>query len=78
MKDEATELAIALGESQNAQIQAESKAVSFGKDNLALKAKIQLLEQRILLLEEANVNMDVQLQGFRTEYKPRPADIDRG
>jgi len=78
MKDEATELAVALGESQNAQIEAESKAVTLDNENKILKTKIQRLETRIFQLEEANVNMDVQLQGFRTEYKPRPADIDRG
>lgn len=77
MLDEAEELAqlaVALGEAQNAQNVVEGNLVSaYNKINTLEKERIAL-EERILQLEIANVNMDMLLQENRVDYKP----ADRG
>jgi len=76
--DEAAELAVALGEAQNAQIKAESSLVSALNEVNRLRADNEKQAVRIINLEIANIDMDAQLQEFRIEYKPSPAAVDRG
>ena len=78
MQDEASELASALGEAQNAQTLAEGALVSANIKIEKLEGEAVKLKERILQLETANVNMDALLQEYRVEYKPSPAAIDRG
>jgi len=76
--DEAAELAVALGEAQNAQILAESALVSAHNEISKLLKDKQFPEERIIQLEIANVNMDGLLQEFRVQHKPSPSAVDRG
>ena len=78
MKDEAQELAIALGEAQEAQIKAEGALVNANIKIQKLEKEAAQKDERIAQLEIANVNMDTLLQEYRVEYKPSPAAIDRG
>ena len=74
MRDEAAELAQALGESQNAQIQAESSLVS-------AQQKVNKLERRVTLLEAQVKRLELENEGLRNikvEYMPDPRAVDRG
>jgi len=76
--DEAAELAVALGEAQNAQNMAEGSLVSAKNEIARLVEENRQLVDRVTNLEIANINMDTLLQEFRVQYKPSPAAVDRG
>jgi len=78
MQDEAAELAAALGEAQQAQIEAEGRAYVAEQDNMRLKRMVIERDTRITVLEKANMDMDALFQEFRVGYKPSPAAVDRG
>lgn len=75
-RDEATELAVALGEAQQAATIAESKYVSAVQQINVLEEKNKRLGERILQLEIANVNMDNQIQEYRELKDSRKNVID--
>jgi len=76
--DESAELAAALGECQNLQIAAESRAVA--AENLVKELRLAIIDRdtRITALEKANMDMDTCFQEFRVSYNPSPAAVDRG
>jgi len=78
MRDETAELAMALDESQQAQLLAERTAVSLQQRVNKLLIERDNLKERVLQLEVANVDMDARLQDYRQKTTTPPASVDRG
>lgn len=77
--DEVKELYLALDLAQEAQREAESKAVSAEAKIHRLLNKINTLEERILQLEKANVDMDSLIQDYRVNYRRKiDLPVDKG